>query len=76
MLVEVEPASQDCPYDDEAEEDRALAPLAEQLRGVVVKDAVVVHVAGDRDLDLEVYGARDKGDLFRRAFGVPVEILP
>jgi predicted short-subunit dehydrogenase-like oxidoreductase (DUF2520 family) len=26
--------------------DRAIAPLAEQLRGVVAKDAVVVHVAG------------------------------
>lgn len=35
---------------------------------------LVLHLEGDPPLDIEVYGAMGKGDLFQRAFGFTVEV--
>jgi exopolyphosphatase / guanosine-5'-triphosphate,3'-diphosphate pyrophosphatase len=55
--------------------DRSRSQRVASVQARVEDGTAILTLAGEGDLGIEGYGARDKGDLFRRAFGIPIEIL-
>jgi exopolyphosphatase / guanosine-5'-triphosphate,3'-diphosphate pyrophosphatase len=55
--------------------DRSRSQRVTGVSAIALAGSVELTLSGEGDLSLEVYGARAKGDLFRRAFGIPVDIV-
>jgi len=54
--------------------DRTRSQRVTELRATLADGTAQVTLVGDTDLTSEVYGARQKGDLFTEAFGLPLAI--